>query len=192
MSWFFSISVLRKRLTKKKSLLFWVLQGAVNLRSCSVLFLSKHGHQCRTHSDLIHTQVSTLESHISKVVFLCATFLGHNFVLILWFVTWCQFIFLIFSPENQNQQSMWILQRKGEVSLYVYVSVSVCWEWCWSYACFIQHGVEVEGVAGRGLYSTSGRILVLMWELQDIVCALPPPTLPPVHKNLNDHSFQEL
>lgn len=53
---------------------------------------------------------------------------------------------------------------------------------CWSYACLIKHGGEADGLAWRGWYSTRGRILLLTWELRDIACALPPPTLPPVHK----------
>lgn len=53
---------------------------------------------------------------------------------------------------------------------------------CWNYVCFIKHGGEAEGLARRGWYSMRGRILLLMWELRDIACVLPPPTLPPVHK----------
>lgn len=85
-NWFSSISALRKRQTKKQSLLFWVSE---KLYICDPLstFLCSHGLQSHSHSDLIHVQLDTLESHLSKEAFLRAALLGHSIVSVLWCVT---------------------------------------------------------------------------------------------------------
>lgn len=60
--------------------------------------------------------------------------------------------------------------------------------WWWSCVCFA--GTWSWGRGEMFVFPWVAELLFPMWELQDIVCSLPTPTLPPVHKILMPTHFR--